>query len=92
MRNLSFYIVVLLTLGACSPANSETEQRRGSGGGRSGPPQETITACSNKDLNASCTVETSHGTHAGTCLNVKDSIRACVPEGHEKGGGGRKPR
>ena len=47
-------------------------------GGRSGPPQEAISACSGKRDGASCSFTTPRGSISGSCRTIQSNV-ACVP-------------
>ena len=50
----------------------------GGPGGRGGPPQEALTACSGKRDGASCSFTTPRGKISGSCRSIQSSV-ACVP-------------
>ena len=61
-------------------------------GGRHGPPPEAFEACEDLEADATCTVETPHGTLEGTCGRRRASEELhCIPDNPPPHGGHHGP-
>ena len=84
-RKASFALVVAagaLSFGLLAEAQPGNAGDRG----RHGPPPEAIEACAGATAGDACSVETPHGTLAGTCRQVPNLEElACVPHDHRGG-------